>query len=210
MIRRSPLQETPAGENDTQESFARDSCGREEIAGQARNDKKIIYTDWFRVLVYSMFYWALEIALLYKIFLNNLSFKKIKELLNMKKFILLNLVFVFVSSLSNAFADGIYKRVKFKKGESSASYENSVVRGDRDIYVLGAKKYQVMTVSISSLEDNAVFQIVDKRTGRMLYGAADGDDATSWDGELPSTGDYEIIVGGTRGNASYTLTVYIE
>ncbi|HRE40631.1 MAG TPA: hypothetical protein PLG90_04805 [Ignavibacteria bacterium] len=128
----------------------------------------------------------------------------------MKKILLLVVLVSFILPINFSNADGIYKRVKFKKGESSASYENSVVRGDKDIYVLTAKKYQVMTVGISSVEDNAVFQIKDKRTGRMLYGAADGDDATSWDGELPSTGDYEIIVGGTRGNASYVLTVIIN
>jgi hypothetical protein len=27
---------------------------------------------------------------------------------------------------------------------------------------------------------------------------------------LPETGDYQIIVGGTRGNATYTLDVAIE
>jgi len=90
----------------------------------------------------------------------------------MKKILLLVVLVSFILPINFSNADGIYKRVKFKKGESSASYENSVVRGDKDIYVLTAKKYQVMTVGISSVEDNAVFQIKDKRTGRMLYGAA--------------------------------------
>lgn len=128
----------------------------------------------------------------------------------MKKILLLVVLISFILPINDSNADGIYKRVRFKKGESSANYENSVVRGDRDIYVLTAKRYQIMTVTISSVEDNAVFQIVDKRTGRMLYGASDGDDAMNWNGELPSTGDYEIIVGGTRGNTSYNLSISIQ
>jgi hypothetical protein len=42
-----------------------------------------------------------------------------------------------------------------------------------------------------------------------LSGAGDGDDAKDWSGELPSNAEYVIVVGGTRGNASYTLKVSI-
>ncbi|CAN5481145.1 hypothetical protein BH10BAC5_BH10BAC5_26240 [soil metagenome] len=109
----------------------------------------------------------------------------------------------------NAFADGITKNVKFKKGMYSATYSNSVVRGDRDIYKLKAASGQTMEVKINSTEDNAVFQIINTKTGKMLSGAKDGDDATIWKGELPSSGTYKIIVGGTRGNATYDITIAI-
>jgi hypothetical protein len=36
------------------------------------------------------------------------------------------------------------------------------------------------------------------------------DDATTWEGELPANGDYVIAVGGTRGNASYSLEVSVK
>ncbi|MEZ5306660.1 MAG: hypothetical protein R2684_05865 [Pyrinomonadaceae bacterium] len=98
--------------------------------------------------------------------------------------------------------------VRFPKGKSSASYSNSVVRGDRDKYTLGAASAQTMTVSISSVESNAVFQIRGPRG--YLPGAGEGDDATRWTGELPATGNYVIIVGGTRGNASYNISFSVK
>ena len=78
------------------------------------------------------------------------------------------------------------------------------MRGDRDVYLLTADGGQTMTVNITSLEDNAVFDIVTP-SGLIL-------DTESMDTRqlLPHRGDYQIIVGGTRGNATYELTVAIE
>lgn len=126
----------------------------------------------------------------------------------MKKIIVFLVLFFAVSTLVNA--DGITKRVKFQKGQSAATYENAVVRGDRDTYILRANRNQTMKVSITSEEDNAVFEIYNTGTGKYLKGAGDGDDATVFSGTLPSTGDYKIFVSGTRGNASYKLAVSIE
>jgi hypothetical protein len=66
-----------------------------------------------------------------------------------------------------------------------------------------------MSVSISSLEDNAVFQIYEPGGNQALPGAGERDDAREWSGELPASGDYTIVVGGTRGNATYELRVTI-
>ena len=128
----------------------------------------------------------------------------------MKKInILLVLLFILASTIS-VNAQVTNKRIKFKKGESSATIEGSVIRGERDTYLVGANKNQTMIVTIMSIEDNAVFQIVDRETGYYLEGAGELDDAKRWEGTLPSKGDYEIVVGGTRGNAEYTLKVFIE
>jgi hypothetical protein len=93
-------------------------------------------------------------------------------------------------------------RVNFSPGSTSASLEGSVIRGERDEYLLGAQAGQQMTVRISSLEDNAVFQIFEPGGNRPLAGAGEGDDARGWSGELPTSGDYRIVVGATRGNAN--------
>jgi hypothetical protein len=66
-----------------------------------------------------------------------------------------------------------------------------------------------MTVSVTALEDNAVFYIVGPN-GSALDGADDESDITNWSGELPDSGDYSIYVSPTRGNASYTLKVSIR
>lgn len=96
------------------------------------------------------------------------------------------------------------RRINFARGRSSTVVENAVVRGGRDVYLLNAKARQKMTLSITSLERNAVFDITGPN-GKIL-----GQDTTRWSGALPATGNYKIIVGGTRGNASYKLRVAIR
>jgi hypothetical protein len=111
---------------------------------------------------------------------------------------------------SSIFADGVKKKVRFARGTSSTTITGAVIRGDRDRYYVGAKKGQTMTVSIKSEEDNAVFQIYFHGEEESLPGAGDGDDAMKWSGELPADSEYVIVVGGTRGNASYTLTISVK
>ncbi len=119
------------------------------------------------------------------------------------------LITLALSLASITSADGIIKRLKFAKGRSSTTVSNSVIRGDLDTYIVGAREGQTMRVRITSLENNAVFQI-EGADGSYLSGAGEEDDATNWSGELPATGDNEITVGGTRGNASYKFTVSIK
>jgi hypothetical protein len=118
--------------------------------------------------------------------------------------------FVVTLALSSIFADGVKQKIRFAKGSSSATVSGTVVRGDSDRYYVGAKKGQTMSVKITSEEDNAVFQIYLPGEEKALHGAGDGDDATNWSGELPADAEYVIVVGGTRGNATYKLRVAIE
>jgi hypothetical protein len=106
-------------------------------------------------------------------------------------------------------ADGVRKRLRFAKGKSSATVSGGVIRGDQDTYLIGARQGQTMGVVITSPEKNAVFQ-VQAPDGEFLQNAGEEDDATNWTGNLPESGDYKIVVGGTRGNASYRLTVSIR
>ncbi|WP_413167297.1 hypothetical protein ACL6C3_11445 [Capilliphycus salinus ALCB114379] len=98
----------------------------------------------------------------------------------------------------------LVSRIRFSRGADSATVENSVVRGSRDVYLLDAKGGQKMDVNISSLEKNAVFDIM-APNGEILNSEETQSSLT-----LPATGRYEIIVGGTRGNASYKLNVKIR
>jgi len=104
---------------------------------------------------------------------------------------------------------GLSKRVRFPRGGTTATLKNSVVRGTVDRYTIGARSGQKMTVSISSVERNAVFTIYTLEGG-TLDGASEGQGATQWNDELPQSGDYVIEVGGTRGNASYTLKITVR
>ncbi|PSN12271.1 hypothetical protein C7271_23705 [filamentous cyanobacterium CCP5] len=96
------------------------------------------------------------------------------------------------------------QRVEFEPGAFSATVENAVVRGERDRYLVNAQGGQNMILSITSLEDNAVFDVISP--GGLLLER----ETTQSDLILPYTGDYQILVGGTRGNASYTLDIEIE
>lgn len=121
--------------------------------------------------------------------------------------VLLTVSMLTLASITSA--DGITKRVKFARGKHSATVSGSVIRGDRDTYIVGAKEGQMMTLKITSPENNAVFQVMDAN-GNYLQDAGEADDATSLTSDLPWTGDYKIIVGGTRGNASYRLSITIK
>ncbi|MEZ5344081.1 MAG: PPC domain-containing protein [Pyrinomonadaceae bacterium] len=94
---------------------------------------------------------------------------------------------------------GLTTVVKFRKGDTFAIYKNAVIRGERNKYILGAASGQRMEVSIDSVEDNAVFDI------QAPNGSFLARERKSWNGQLPANGNYRITVGGTRGNATYTI-----
>ncbi|MEO0770597.1 MAG: hypothetical protein AAFY72_14425 [Cyanobacteria bacterium J06649_4] len=96
------------------------------------------------------------------------------------------------------------EQVFFDAGTSSTTVSNAVVRGDRDVYTLRAEGGQTMTLDIDSIEDNAVFDLV-APSQRII-----GTELEEGTFHLPDRGDYEIIVGGTRGNATYDLEISIE
>ena len=118
---------------------------------------------------------------------------------------------VLVMALASlAWTDGVTHRIHFPRGSTAITLHGTVVRGDRDTYVLRARAQQTMRVRLTSLEQNAVFQLYQPGKHATVQGAGEGEDATVWSGTVPVTGDYTIVVGATRGNTSYTLAVSIE
>lgn len=99
---------------------------------------------------------------------------------------------------------GLTTVVKFRKGNSGASYENAVIRGERNTYILGAGGGQFMNVSISSVEANADFNII-APNGQTLAA-----ETTNWNGQLPMNGKYRIVVASIRGNATYRINFTIR
>lgn len=94
--------------------------------------------------------------------------------------------------------------IHFDRGKYAKKVHGAVVRGSREKFWVGAAKGQTMTVWITSLEDNAVFQVFTRR------GALSKPELTEWSGKLPASGDYQIEVGPTRGNATFDLNVEIR
>jgi hypothetical protein len=134
------------------------------------------------------------------------------------------LAVLLVGALLTGLAEaGVSKEVSFARGSNSALIEQSVIRGESDQYFLTAKAGQKMEVSVTALEQNAAFAIyppgykagkdadgILEIRGTALKGAAEGEDATAWKGVLPNSGKYLILVGPTRGNATYKLKITIH
>jgi hypothetical protein len=112
--------------------------------------------------------------------------------------------------------------IRFARGASSAEVHAAVVRGERALYSIAARAGQDLSLRLTSVEDNAAVQIyapgaklemrdsILEVVGRALPGAGEGEDATRWMGRLPESGSYLLVVGPTRGNATYTLSVAIR
>ena len=123
------------------------------------------------------------------------------------KFVAVFFASLLLATCAFAAQKGLTKRVRFQRGRTTAVLKNSVVRGTVDRYLLGARKGQQIIVHITSVENNAVFNIYTPQGGTL---AGEGEDSTDWSGTLPASGDYVIEVGGTRGNATYTLKVTVR
>jgi hypothetical protein len=96
------------------------------------------------------------------------------------------------------------RTIRLKPGTTSTVLRGSVVRGDRDSFAFHARAGQRLTLRLTAIEHNAAFTVFNTQ-GTPLPGTAEGRDATRWSGRLPANGRYRIVVGGTRGNATYTL-----
>lgn len=112
------------------------------------------------------------------------------------------------------------QEIRFDPGARSAVVTGAVVRGSRDVYAFTARKGQTTEISVKAVESNAVISVwrpgarlgttaVDDIQGTSLPGASDRADATRWRGRLPESGRYLIVVGPTRGNATYELRLSI-
>ncbi|MEM6754386.1 MAG: peptidoglycan-binding protein [Cyanobacteria bacterium P01_C01_bin.38] len=93
------------------------------------------------------------------------------------------------------------KLLNFTQGKEYEVVEDAVVRGESVIYRFDVEPAQNFRIEITSLENNAVFE---------LFGYGDGNtyvqEATDCQVFLEA-GKYYINVGGTRGNATYKLKV---
>jgi len=109
---------------------------------------------------------------------------------------------------------GISEVLEFPDGEYALEIEGSVIRGERDEYEFYGEVGQTLWVSIHAMENNAVFQLYGQVDGLWvpLVGADDSNDTTQWQYELPAGGSgwFKIIVGPTRGSASYRLEIELE
>ena len=103
-------------------------------------------------------------------------------------------------------AAGIGSSIQIPAGQSSVTVNGAIARGDGPkAYSLSARKGQVLALSAFSPGNAAVFEL-QTSAGRTISDR-DVRDLTTI---LPETGTYRVIVGSSRGNASFSLQVTIK
>ena len=114
---------------------------------------------------------------------------------------------------------GQLREIRFAAGASAGEMRGGVPPRSIDCYVIGARAGQQLDASITSVENNAVFQIYapgwrdspqNGPEGPALRGTEPGRDARRFTGPLPANGRYLIVVGNTRGGSDYRLRVAIR
>ncbi len=94
--------------------------------------------------------------------------------------------------------------IRFAAGEFSGVAEDAVIVGERDLYRVEARAGQNIEIVVTAVEANASFGLRSAETGEVFV-----TEVSDFRFPLPVDGIYEICVGPTRGNASYTLSVVI-
>lgn len=97
------------------------------------------------------------------------------------------------------------QRVQFKRGSSSAIVKGKASIALPDTYLVGARQGQVMTVQLTSPAKSVKFMVMSPVSTSLI-----ADNARTWTGTLPETGDYHIIVEGDERGGTYTMTISIK
>lgn len=130
---------------------------------------------------------------------------------------------VLALSAAGAARAGEQPEIRLEPGQTSVIVEGAVAAHDRDIHPFTARAGQRVRVVVTSTQGNAAFDIYLPGSsvfrneddlwafrGEPLRGADAGRDTTVWEGVLPRTGRYLIVVGPTRMNAVYSLRIEAE
>jgi hypothetical protein len=101
----------------------------------------------------------------------------------------------------------VEKRIAFKRGEVAATVKGTIPNTlEGHEYIFRGRKGQTLMVILTSAKKDIGFSIMTP-AGEML------DEETAlrkWSGELPSTGDYHLIINTSlKGAARYTLKIQI-
>ena len=120
---------------------------------------------------------------------------------------------VLLLSVSAAYAQS---RIKFPPGKTGTTLKGKTTGGPSErggmnpvSYKFYAKKGQQLTLKLTSAKGNAVFAVYLPKMADFLN---DSQNATTWSGKLPQTGDYEIIIfpEDEMTDTAYTLTITIK
>ncbi len=96
------------------------------------------------------------------------------------------------------------EEIKFERGAFSGTVSSAVFRAEHEIFLFETSDTVTAFLTITSLEDNAVFEIISP-SNELL---ATGQTFSTWD--IDEAGFYAVIVSGTRGNATFDLTLELS
>ena len=96
--------------------------------------------------------------------------------------------------------------IRFDTAPMNVDLNGTVISGERDRYRFSVMAGEILDVIITSAEANAVFTILGP-DNNPLPGTEEGKDTNNWSVPVSAEGTYAILVGPTRGNATYTLSV---
>ena len=101
-----------------------------------------------------------------------------------------------------------YVSVQFQAGTSSATVSGGMLRGETGpVYGLVASAGQRMEITITSLEENASFDVLTP-SGEYLISEIAGQEF-EFSAILPEAGEYLITTNALRGNVSFDLNISI-
>lgn len=98
-----------------------------------------------------------------------------------------------------------FRRVQFQRGASATTVQGKASIALPDTYLVGARAGQVMTVQLASQRKSVRFLVMSPKTTSLI-----ADNARSWTGTLPETGDYHIIVEADERGGTYSMTISIK
>ena len=102
-----------------------------------------------------------------------------------------------------------YAPVQFEAGTSSTTISGGMLRGETGpVYGLVAAAGQRMEITITSLEENASFDVLTP-SGEYLLSEIEGQEF-KFSGNLPENGEYLITTNALRGNVSFNLDISIR
>jgi hypothetical protein len=97
------------------------------------------------------------------------------------------------------------RRIQFKRGMSSTTVQGKASLAMPDIYLVGARAGQTITLQLTAPRKSVRFSLMSPKTESLVF-----DIQRSWTGTLPETGDYTILVDGDEKGSTYSMTISIK
>lgn len=111
---------------------------------------------------------------------------------------------------SSAYSADHEKSISFPSGTNSVEMDVTVMKGDRDVYLVNVRSGQSISVWTLAPEDSATFSVYEPKAENPVPGTEKGNDATGWTGTATKSGEYKIVVEGTKDSVSYKFHVSLK